>query len=63
MIAFSSPTDTTITFNCPRCDEEHTFDPEPVDSWQCSVCDITLHFSDGSFIDILLEVQKHYDNL
>ncbi len=48
-------------FNCPRCRTPHQFyNPALTSIWQCCTCDITLHYQDRSFLEILIEAQKKY---
>lgn len=53
--------ETTIMFNCPRCDHPYKLnDIDSMDVWCCDECEITLHFSDTTFIEIFAQVQKRY---
>ena len=48
-------------FDCPRCRTPHSFDiPDSAHIWCCDVCDITLHYPEQTFLEILTQVQKKY---
>ena len=51
---------TIIMFDCPRCRSPYKLNSVNPTQWCCDTCDITLHYSDTTFLEILAQVQKKY---
>lgn len=50
-----------IMFDCPRCNHPYKLsDTNSIDTWCCDECEITLHYSDTMFLEILAQVQRKY---
>ena len=56
-----------IMFDCPRCSHSYKLSDtdsfaslDSIDTWCCGECEITLHYSDTTFLEILAQVQKRY---